>query len=185
MKVVFLENFSEWGYLAWDIVEVKDWFARNFLIPKKIALPATEKIIAWTEDLRKKWEEIREAMRNSAKDIKSKLSWKVLEIVAKSDWDTLYAAITAKIITQRLKEEFWVDVEEKYIKDAHIKTVWAHTVNIVMIDWISASLKIEVIDSEEAKKRKEEESKKEEQKEEQKEDKSKEEDKKEESTEEK
>ena len=154
MKVVFLENFSEAWFLAWDIREVKDWFARNFLVPKKIALPATEKIIAWTEDLRKKWEEIREKARVAAQDIKTKLSWKVLEISWKSDWDTLYAAVTEKMIVENIKSMFSVDVEERFIKDWHIKTLWSHQVWIIMNDWISLSLKVEVSDSEVAKKAK-------------------------------
>lgn len=156
MKVVFLENFSEAWFLAWDIREVKDWFARNFLIPKKIALPATEKIIAWTVDLRKKWEEIREEARIAAQSIKEQLSWKVLEIYWKSDWDTLYAAVTGKIISDKINSEFWVKVEERFIKDWHIKTLWSHSISIVMNDWISLSLKVEISDSEVAKKAKSE-----------------------------
>ena len=154
MKVVFLENFSEAWFLAWDIREVKDWFARNFLIPKKIALPATEKIIAWTADLRKKWEEIREEAKVAAQDVKSKLSWKVLEISWKSDWDTLYAAVTEKMISENIKSMFNVEVEERFIKDWHIKTLWSHLVSIMMNDWISLTLKIEISDSEVAKKAK-------------------------------
>ena len=146
MKVVFLENFSEAWYLAWDIREVKDWFARNFLITKKIALPATEKIIAWTADLRKKWEEIRETARVAAQDVKTKLSWKTLEILWKSDWDTLYAAITEKMIVDRLKVDFWAIVEERFIKDWHIKTLWSHQIIISMNDWIVFWLKLEVSD---------------------------------------
>lgn len=157
MKVVFLENFSEAWFLAWDIREVKGWFARNFLIPKKIALPATEKIIAWTEDLRKKWEDIREAARVAAQDTKTKLAWKTIEIVWKSDWDTLYAAVTEKMISDTIKSLFDVKVEERFIKDWHIKTVWSHQVQIIMNDWVSFSLKIDVVDSEVAKKAKKEE----------------------------
>jgi len=154
MKVVFLENFSEAWFLAWDIREVKNWFARNFLIPKKIALPATDKIISWTEDLRKKWEEIREEARVAAQDVKAKLAWKTLEISWKSDWDTLYAAVTEKTIADKIKADYSVLVEERFIKEWHIKTLWSHLVSIVMNDWISFSLKIEISDSEVAKKAK-------------------------------
>lgn len=154
MKVVFLENFSEAWYLAWDIREVKDWFARNFLVPKQIALPATDKIIAWTEDLRKKSEEIREAARVAAQDAKTRLAWKTLEINWKSDWDTLYAAITEKMIVDKIKADFDVEIEEKFVKDWHIKTLWSHTILIVMNDWITFSLILEISDSEVAKKAK-------------------------------
>jgi len=150
MKVVFLENFSEAWFLAWDIREVKTWFATNFLIPKQIALPATDKIIAWTEDLRKKWEEIREAVKVAAQDAKTKLAWKTLEINSKSDWDTLYAAITEKMIANRIKSDFDVEIEERFIKDWHIKTLWSHAISIVMNDWIVFWLNITV--SDEAKK---------------------------------
>jgi large subunit ribosomal protein L9 len=146
MKVVFLENFSEAWYLAWDIREVKDWFARNFLIPKKVALPATEKIVAETEDLRKKWEEIREAAKKAAQDTKTKLSWKTLKLNWKADWDTLYAAITEKMIVDKIKLDFGVELEEKFVKDWHIKTLWAHQINIIMTDWISVVLKVEISD---------------------------------------
>lgn len=148
MKVVFLENYSEAWYLAWDIREVRNWFARNFLIPKQIALPATEKIIAWTEDLRKKWEEIRESNKLAAKSTKVKLSWKTLAVSWKSDWDTLYAAITEKMIAAKIKEEFWMSVEERFIKDWHIKTLWAHQVSFVMNDWVSFKMNLEITCSE-------------------------------------
>lgn len=146
MKVVFLENFSEAWFLAWDIREVKDGFARNFLVPKKIALPATDKIIAATEDLRKKWEEVREEARKNAQDVKTQLSWKVLEISWKSDWDTLYAAVTEKLIADKIKADFWVEIEERFIKEWHIKTLWSHQITISMNDWVIFTLKVEISD---------------------------------------
>lgn len=143
MKVVFIQNHG--NNLAWDIKEVKEWFARNLLIPREIAFPATEKIIAETEDLRKKWEEIRAERKKQALDAKSKLSWASLEFIWKADWDTLYASITEKDISVKIKENYSVDIDPKHIKHWHLKTVWIHQVEANLTDWVIINIKVEVL----------------------------------------
>ncbi len=58
MKVILIENFQNLGKIG-DIVDVKDGYARNFLFPKKIALPATEENI---KGLKKKIQEMQRKM---------------------------------------------------------------------------------------------------------------------------
>lgn len=142
MKVVFVKNHG--SSLAWDIKEVKDWFARNLLIPSEIAFPATEKIISATEDFRKKWEVVRAERRKESLDAKSKLSWASLEFEWKADWETLYASITEKDISSKLEEKYSAKVDAKLIRNWHLKTVWLHQVELVLADWAIVLLKVEI-----------------------------------------
>jgi len=142
MKVVFVKNHG--SSLAWDIKDVKDWFARNLLIPNELAFPATEKIISATEDLRMKWNEIRSERKKQSLDAKSKLSSASLEFEWKADWDTLYASITEKDISAELKKKYSVEIDTKSIKNWHLKTVWDHQVDLTLTDWITITLKVAI-----------------------------------------
>jgi len=107
-----LENVGE----QWDVKNVADGYAMNFLIPRGLAIPATLKTIA--EANRKKGELIKSAEADLAKVQQLAASLGDYEItipVKASAEGTLYAGITAKIISDALlKQGFHVPV--KYVK---------------------------------------------------------------------
>ena len=104
MKVVLLENVEKIGK-KYDIKEVADGFARNFLIPKNLAKVATKEMIEWTELQKevaaKKAEEDLKKTQGMASSIDGQ---EVIMQVKIGDEGQLFESINAQKIVERLKE---------------------------------------------------------------------------------
>jgi large subunit ribosomal protein L9 len=113
MKVVLLNDINGIGKKN-DVKEVADGFARNFLIAKKLATPATQKSVETVRLLQEKEnDEVKKknaVLRQISKQIKNK---KIL-IYAKEKDGKLFGSISAKEISQELKKE-GVEIPEKSI----------------------------------------------------------------------
>lgn len=143
MKVIFLQTVGK-SY-PWEIKSVKPGYFRNFLLPKRFAVPVSDKIIIATEQMRKEQETLRLERVEKLKAWKVLIEWKVLEFKVKSDWGHMYASINEKDIADRILEEFSVTLEPKSIKHTKLKDIWESDINVSMWDWITAIVKINII----------------------------------------
>lgn len=110
MKVILLQNVKGVGKTG-DVKEISDGYARNFLIPKKMAELATESGIQKVEALRKKQEAENRAAIEKSKKIAETLKNLKIEIQAKEKGGKLFGSITAKEILDELdKKGFQVDL---------------------------------------------------------------------------
>ena len=146
MKVVFLQSVEAVAY-AWEIKDVKDWFLRNFLLPKWLAVPASENIIKETEALREEQKRLRLAMFEKAKEEAKILEWRVLKFVAKSDKWHLYAAIWDNEISAMIKDESNIELGKTAIGHDRIKEVWSHEVKLHLAEWVDVMITV-VVESE-------------------------------------
>ena len=144
MKVVFLQTLEGVAY-AWDIKDVKPWFLRNFLLPKQIAVPASDKIIAETETLRKEQEKLRMERVEKANTDKAELEWKTIEFKVKTDKWHLYAAIWDEDIISKVKENFKIELAKNAVRHDKIKEVWTHEVKIHLAEWVDAIISVIVL----------------------------------------
>ncbi|MFN3301498.1 MAG: 50S ribosomal protein L9 [Patescibacteria group bacterium] len=144
MKVILLQDVEKLGK-KYEIKEVADGFAMNFLIPKKLAILATPKEIEkikrkkiLEEEKRKK--EI-EVFKNLAEKIKN------LEIFVKEKANPdgkLYGSINQEKIAQLLKEKgFEIDSEKINLKEP-IKELGEYEVEIIFLPEIKSKLKLKI-----------------------------------------
>jgi large subunit ribosomal protein L9 len=105
MKVIFLKDIPKIGK-KYDVKNVSDGYARNFLFPQKLAIVATEKEIKNLEERKKRAEaEAEKDLKKYQEDVK-KMEDLEVEIFAKAGKDgKLYAALSAAQITNALKEK--------------------------------------------------------------------------------
>lgn len=143
MKVIFLQTVGK-SY-PWEIKSVKPGYFRNFLLPKKFAVPVSEKIIKETEQMRKEQEILRLERVEKAKSYKNIIEWKALEFKVKSDWWHMYASINEKDISDRILSEFNITLEPKSIKHLKLKDVWESDINVNLWDWVFASVKVIIL----------------------------------------
>lgn len=143
MKIVFLQTTGK-SY-PWEIKSVKPGFFRNFLLPKKLAVPASEKIITETESMRKEQERLRLERVEKAKAEKTLIEWKILEFKVKTDWGHMYASISEKDVADRILSEFNITLDSKAIKHIKLKDVWESDVNVNLWDWVSAIVKVKIL----------------------------------------
>ncbi len=104
MKIILLEDVKSIGKKG-DIKEVNDGFARNFLFPQHKAVEATEHAIA-QQTQKKKAATAREKKQSKAdRQAVSKVDGVEVVIRAKADKGKLYAAVTAKEVSDGLKSQ--------------------------------------------------------------------------------
>lgn len=114
MKVILLENIEKLDK-KYEVVEVADGYARNFLLPQKKALLATEGNLKNLEKIKEKEEKKKKKKKKEIEKLISKLKNKEITIKTKAgDKDQLYESISAKKIADKLQEEGY-DVEKKNV----------------------------------------------------------------------
>lgn len=130
MKVILEKNVAGVGK-AGQVVEVSDGHARNFLLPQKLARPATGNAVAslQTKQRQVQQQQVKEADR--ARSLVNKLNQAEITLIGPvSDHQTLYGAITPAMIAQALASQGLV-VEERMVNlDHHIKQVGEYRVEI-------------------------------------------------------
>jgi len=145
MKVILREDIKNLGQ-AGEIVNVSVGYARNYMIPKQLAVEANTKNLKEFEHQKKiimnKAVKVKEAMKDTA----DKLSKITLTIKSKAgEEDKLFGSVTNMDIAEALKEEgFEIDKKKIYI-DEPIKRLGTYSVNVKIHPDISSQIKIQVI----------------------------------------
>ena len=146
MKIILTRDYEKLGN-AGDIVNVKDGFAKNFLIPNNIALFATRGNINQMEIVKKSL--IKKEVKNieDAKQIAALLTdLKLTFTVNSSPEGKLYGSITNKDIAEKILEERKVEIDKKKIELAeHIKEVGEYDVEVKLYKDVKAEIKIVVV----------------------------------------
>ena len=146
MKIVLLEDVDKLGY-AGDIKEVKDGYAKNYLIPKGLALAATRSNLKLVEEKRKAILRKIEKRIAQANRIKEALDGLEIEIKARAgEKGKLFGSITANEIYEQLKDKA-KDLDKKSIRlpEGGIREVGEHTVEIAIYRDIKATVKVKVV----------------------------------------
>ena len=155
MEVILLESFDRLGQIG-DIVNVKNGFARNFLIPQKKALRANkenkEKFLKIKNDLLEKNKKIIEESKLILKKIENK---DIVFIRNASDNGQLYGSVSPKDIANYFNEKK-IGIKPSNINlHTSIKKIGIYDLNVKLHANVGCSLKINVATSEEnAKKQK-------------------------------
>ncbi|MBO5091723.1 MAG: 50S ribosomal protein L9 [Clostridia bacterium] len=147
MKVVLLQDVKAQGKKD-DIVEVSEGYARNFLFPKKLAIPADAKAINDIKNKKSSEAHKIELERIAAREIAEKLNQTTVKIVAEAGKDgKFYGAVTSKDIAEALKAQAKIEVDKrKVILDSPIKSFGTYKVDIKLYQEISGRVTIMVIE---------------------------------------
>lgn len=145
IQVVLREPVRNLGKSG-ELVRVRPGYARNFLVPRQLAVYATEKNISHLEH------EKREAIARAAKlkaeadKISSKLNGVVVTIKrAVGTDDRMYGSVTAKDIAAALAEAGHQVDRRKLDLKASIHTLGTHEVSVRLAPEVTASFKVEVV----------------------------------------
>ena len=145
MEIIIMESLNKLGK-AGDVVNVKDGFARNFLIPRKKAIVANKKN---KSDLERKMSEISKNNQikvKEAQDIKSKIEGKTIKIEMESNEEgNLYGAVTQKSIIENILGSMSIKLSTDSIILTPIKTLGTHEIKIHLYDEVYAYINLEII----------------------------------------
>ena len=145
MKVILKQDIKGVGKKD-QIINAADGYARNFLFPKNLAVPADEGNM---NNLKAKNESNafrKDEERKAAIELAAKLEKIVLKIKAKvGDNGKLFGSLTSKEISESLKSEYKIDVDKKKINlKEPIKQIGTTTVQIKLFEGIVANLKVTI-----------------------------------------
>lgn len=150
MKVVLTKDYEKLGH-AGEIINVKDGFAKNFLIPNSVALPATKGNINQMELVKKSL--IKKEAKNidEAKQVVERIGDLTITFtVNASPEGKLYGSITSKDIADKIFDEKKVEIDKKKIElEEHIKEVGNFDVEIKLYKDVKAIVKV-IVKGEEA-----------------------------------
>ena len=145
MQVILLKDVKGQGK-AGQVVKVSDGYARNMLLPKKLAMEATPANMKILEKQRAQIEAQRAIDKQVAEDIKAKVESKTVKVVTKAGENgRLFGAITSKDIADAIQKEFLVELNKKKIDlDAPIKQVGITEVTLKLFPGVAAKCKVDV-----------------------------------------
>lgn len=145
MKVILRKDHEKLGNIG-DVVEVKDGYARNHLLPRNIAFPATKGAVAALE------EEKKQAERRVAKDLKGnekiaadleKVSI-TLQMKVGED-EKLFGSVTSQMIADALKDQGF-NIDKRIIDlEEPIKALGIYNVNVKLHQSVTGKVKVWVV----------------------------------------
>lgn len=145
MEVILKENVANLGK-AGDIVKVKDGYARNFLIPKGQAIPATDgNIKALQEQIKKKLKE-KNMKEENLKSLLEKIKGVELTIKKLAAEDNkLFGSVSEMDIVEGLKN-LGIEIEKNnVILDKHIKEPGEFLIKIKLKEGFETNIKVKII----------------------------------------
>lgn len=143
MKVLFLQDVRPTAR-AGDIKEVKNGFARNYLIPQKIAVLATTHEIARAENLRKEAQARQRAEAAEWREIVEGLKNEPIKVVVRTGpTGRLYGSVTAAIIAQEIQNAAGREVDRRSIRiPSPIRTIGKYAIPVQFASEVETSLDI-------------------------------------------
>jgi large subunit ribosomal protein L9 len=156
MEVILRTDVENLGRLG-EIVKVKPGYARNYLLPQNMAMPATPGNKRLFEQQRKKLQEKLDAARSAAQSLAEKLDELSLTIpVRVGEGDKLYGSVTSTIIAEKLAEQGF-EIDKKDIElDNPIRALGEYSVPVRLYPEVRPELTVSVVRHDEGQSREEE-----------------------------
>ena len=144
MKVILLQDVKGQGEKG-ELVNVSDGYARNFLLPRNLAMIADAQAM---NELRNKEASVqyhKEMDKKAAEEAAETLKGKTVIIKARAGQKgRLFGAVTTKEVSEAIKNQLGVTVDRRKINMNDIKTFGTFTAEIKLLQGVMASVTVEV-----------------------------------------
>ncbi len=130
-----------------DIVDVADGYARNFLVPKGQAMPATPGVTAQAAAMRKARDVQDARQREGAETVARKLVPTAIRIPVRAGAEgRLFGSVTAADVAQAVTEQAGVELDRRrLVLDDPIKTLGMHEITVKLHPEVEFQLTVEVV----------------------------------------
>ena len=145
MKVILQQDVKGQGKKG-QMIEVSEGYGRNFLLPRKLAIPATTDAIN-TMNLKEKAKKAEEArLKAEAQEVAEKLKECTVKLTAKAgNGGKLFGAVTTKEISEGLAKQYGLNIpKQKLVLDEPIKAFGGYQVKAKLGFEITATVKVSV-----------------------------------------
>lgn len=147
MKVIFLQDVKGQGKKG-EIKDVADGYARNFLIPRGLAQPATEGNLKSIGQMKAAENRRKEKAREEAQALAAKLAGMTLVIRAKAGENgRLFGAVTNKQIAEELEKQ-GIKIDKRQIElDEPIRTLGVTRVTLRLNPEVKGELNVQIVEA--------------------------------------
>ena len=144
MRVILRSDLDRVGKRG-DIIDVADGYGRNYLLPRGLAIKATDGAVDQAAKMRRS-RDLRDASdRDAATTIASTLVPKVIQISAKAGKEgRLFGSVTSADIVEAVAAQTGIELDRRTIDVDAIKTVGEHTVTAKLHSDVSFPIHLEV-----------------------------------------
>lgn len=149
MKVILLQDVKGSGKKG-DIIKASDGYARNFLLPKKLAKVADERAVS-DLNAKKASDEYRlKVQREEALEVARKLKGKSIKVIAKQGKEgKIFGSVTSKEIAYEVEKLYGIKVDKHKIKtNCEIKAFGTYTCEIKLLSGVSTDINVVVSEKE-------------------------------------
>jgi large subunit ribosomal protein L9 len=148
MRVILMHDVIHTGKRG-EVVEVKPGYARNYLLPKGLALEATQGNLKVFEQRRRRIEVLHQQEREAAAQVAALLNGTRLEIAKRAgETGVLYGSVTASEIAETLEAK-GIEVDRRWIDlEGGIKSLGDHTVRVDLHSEVAAEIIVTVVPEE-------------------------------------
>ena len=148
MKVILTDDVAKLGTLN-EVVEVADGYARNFLLPRSLAVPATKSAIANLDNTKRVSDRRQTRLRGLAEGVAATLSGKTVVMDAKvGSAGRLFGSISTADVAKQIKTSLGVELDKKQIELGEaIRSTGLYSVPINLHRDVKVSLLVQVGDA--------------------------------------
>ena len=145
MKLILRSDLAGLGKRG-DIVDVADGYGRNYLLPRGLALVASEGAVEQAGKMRRA-RDLRDASdREAAQSIATRLVPKIITIEAKSGTEgKLFGSVTVGDVVDAVKEQTGVELERRQLTSDPIRTLGQHTLTAKLHSDVSFPITVEIV----------------------------------------
>lgn len=145
MKIILIKNVEKLGS-AGEVVKVKDGYARNFLLPKNLAVDARRKNAKFLDNEKKKLEAKGKRLKGEAESLKEKLNNISCTIAMPTgEEDKLYGEVTPELVANFYKQE-GIDIDKRRVHlESPIRHLGVYQVDIKLHPDVVANVKVWVV----------------------------------------
>lgn len=144
MQVILLERIGRLGQMG-DVVNVRDGYARNFLLPQKKALRATPENLAHFETQRAQLEATNLEQKKEADAVAEKLGGQIFSAIRSAgDTGQLYGSVSTRDLAEVISEGGFTIDRVQVVLDRPIKTLGLHEVTIALHPEVHVKVTINV-----------------------------------------
>ena len=146
MKVILTKDVPKVGKKG-DVVEVSDGYARNYLIPRGLAVKATEGNLKHLLDEKRQKSEKEERIRKKSEELLKGLKKRTWEIPVKAgERGKLFGSITSGNLAEKISQVSGMEIDKRWVKlKKPIKEVGEYSVEIRLPGGVKGEIKVRIV----------------------------------------
>jgi len=148
MKVILTKDVEGWGTIG-DIIDVKPGFARNYLIPKGLAYPATDNYVKHVQEILRQKRRKLEKEKEKAQELAKQLDGLVIDIARPiGPTGKMYGSVSSSDIVEALKEKGFEIDKKKIMLRNPLRELGSYTITIRLHPEVSTTIRVNIVPEE-------------------------------------